>query len=418
MPLSDIYKPLSRLRQPSNHQVDPMPEEGDYDPDMLSKEKGRQKEAVKRHLAAKIRNDWVFQWPPVSETKVEEYEPLEDPSPQTPPEDTELAPLANEDCDDDDDAASVYSIVSEDPDQFVERLEWTSEWSDDEGEDDPALPSAYRFESPDTIGSAIKASKLERSAKHRRAERAEMAWNSGLACFNARRDAWTGAKIARVRPKAPTNVSSPTKRLSFWRRSTSTTPSSPTESTNGATPLSPTATRTSGDTTAVASSDNDIKDIKQRDSSSQYPVQTLLPVTLPLIPPANVMRASITPNNYGAIYDKIVVNGLTPGCPINLGDVLRSCVVGWKRDGEWPPKGVEIAPVMAVKKKRKDSISELKSMVPRRLSFNFLGRRLSAGGEPNATPTAQQPLHEHDDANKGGMRKSLQRVLGLGPDKY
>jgi hypothetical protein len=50
------------------------------------------------------------------------------------------------------------------------------------------------------------------------------------------------------------------------------------------------------------------------------------------------MRASISPNTYLAIYDKIIVQGLTPSCPINLGDILKSCVAGWKRDNEWPPK--------------------------------------------------------------------------------
>jgi hypothetical protein len=125
------------------------------------------------------------------------------------------------------------------------------------------------------------------------------------------------------------------------------------------------------------------------------------------------MRASINPASYCAIYDKIIVHALTPACPVNLGDVLRACVVGWKRDGEWPPRQVEAPPVVAVRqKKRKDSGGENILNVGRRLSFNFLGRRLSAGGDLSAASPKQ------DDASTAkGVKRSLARVLGLGQEK-
>ncbi|KAJ4352958.1 hypothetical protein N0V85_009621 [Neurospora sp. IMI 360204] len=50
------------------------------------------------------------------------------------------------------------------------------------------------------------------------------------------------------------------------------------------------------------------------------------------------MRASVTPSIYPSLYDKIIINNMQPSCPVNLADMLRACVVGWKRDGEWPPK--------------------------------------------------------------------------------
>ncbi|KAI0485854.1 hypothetical protein F4859DRAFT_398083 [Xylaria cf. heliscus] len=436
MLFSDLYKstklPLSRLRQQSQQPVS-----RDYDPDLVSKDKAKQKEAVRRFLAERIRNDWVFHWPPaadgevvgkpVSEEPLEQVEPLQAQQPAiSEVEGTDEPALAVDDdgyhCDDDDDdhdVASIYSTVSEDLAHFCPRAEWLSDLSDEDN-NEPASPLAYRFETPDTVGSTVKATELARSAKRRRAARAEMEWNSGLACFSARRDAWTGAKVVRVRPKLmeSTPTSPTTKRLSFWRLSSSSPPSSPTdsaaESTAGTAPLSPSGTRNSGDTTAVSSVDTEPKEPRAKEDSSQYPVQTLLPVPPPLLPPANPMRASITVSNYAAIYDKIIVHALTPACPVNLADVLRACVVGWKRDGEWPPRLLEVQPVMAVRtKKRKDSNTEKRSSIGRRLSFNFLGRRLSAGSDPNAVSTS--PIKDDAGAAKA-MKRSLQRVLGLGQD--
>lgn len=34
----------------------------------------------------------------------------------------------------------------------------------------------------------------------------------------------------------------------------------------------------------------------------------------------------------------MIVQGLTPTVPINLSDVVKSLVQGWKEKGEWPPK--------------------------------------------------------------------------------
>lgn len=33
------------------------------------------------------------------------------------------------------------------------------------------------------------------------------------------------------------------------------------------------------------------------------------------------------------------MQGLSPTVPVNLKDVVRAMVVGWKSEGEWPPKG-------------------------------------------------------------------------------
>ncbi|KAI1495294.1 hypothetical protein F5X96DRAFT_612959 [Biscogniauxia mediterranea] len=418
MLFSDLYKstklPLSRLRLHA-HTVPVSPE---YDADLVSKDKIKQKEAVKRFLSSRIRDDWEFKWPPSSEVVESPHKQDQEPGSATigsPPDD-----IVDEPSDDEleDDAVSTYSTVSEDPDHFCPRAEWLSDLSDD---DEPTSPSAYRFENPDAVGSTVKATELARSAKRRRAVRAEMKWNPGLACFNARRDAWTGARVARVRPKlaSPVAASPSSRRLSFWRLSNPASPLSPTELSGTAAPLSPTATRTSGDTTAVSSSDNESKGPRVNQDPSTYPVEILLPKPPPLLPPANPMRASITPSAYPAIYDKIVVSSMTPACPVNLSDVIRSCVAGWKRDGEWPPRATEPPPVVAVRNKRKDSsASHSKTNAGRRMSFNFLGRRLSGGGDPNAA-MGNSSLLKNDDPNMGGkgMRRSIQRVLGLGHER-
>lgn len=125
------------------------------------------------------------------------------------------------------------------------------------------------------------------------------------------------------------------------------------------------------------------------------------------------MRASVNAAAYPSIYDKVVLHSMTPACPINLHDIIRACVTGWKRDGEWPLRPAEVAPVVAVKnKKRKDSGANGNGGKPsaaRRLSLGFLGRKENVA--PNAT-AGPEPVSPGK-----GIRKSLQRVLGLGQER-
>ncbi|CEL00629.1 hypothetical protein ASPCAL00227 [Aspergillus calidoustus] len=64
----------------------------------------------------------------------------------------------------------------------------------------------------------------------------------------------------------------------------------------------------------------------------------LIPVVPSLISTSNPIRASITPSMYPSIYSKVVLQGLTPTVPINLADMTKAMVQGWKADGQWPPK--------------------------------------------------------------------------------
>ena len=482
MLLSDLYKstksPLSRLRHhPGSHDGPSDPEYSHAD--LVSRDKLRQKEAVKRYLADKIRNDWVFKWPPTTnegeEVRAEEgREAVNDSAIVDSSSDN--GDVNGEGDSDDNDSLSDYSTVSEDLDHFRPRGEWLSDLSDAEEEQARAKSSAYRFSSPDAIGAALEARELERSARRRKAARDEMQWNSGLACFSARRDAWTGAKTVRVRSAkpptpSPQSATTPTasKRLSWFRLSSSapSTPLSDPQASAGGAPVSPTATRASGDTTiAVSSSSASDGESKSKGGLDRYKsvrrIETLLPLPPPILPPANPMRASITPATYPSIYDRIVVHSMTPACPINLHDVIRSCVAGWKRDGEWPPRAsaAEVAPVVAVKKKkktkqpsggggggananaaaktRKDSNASRNSnggnnnhsngtnkpSAARRLSLGFLSKKdptttigtleaAQGGGNGNGGGAGRR---SHGEESRG-LRKSLQRVLGLGHDK-
>ncbi|KAL4956868.1 hypothetical protein BDW69DRAFT_157460 [Aspergillus filifer] len=77
-------------------------------------------------------------------------------------------------------------------------------------------------------------------------------------------------------------------------------------------------------------------------SPSSPPTSTfqdpMIPVVPSLIATSNPIRASITPAMYPSIYSKVVIQGLTPTVPINLADMTKAMVQGWKADGQWPPK--------------------------------------------------------------------------------
>ncbi|KZL69718.1 mitochondrial AAA ATPase [Colletotrichum tofieldiae] len=397
MLFSEIYKsprsPLSKFRLSMSQQPLTL-DLPDYDPDLLSKDKVKQKEAVKRYLTAKVRNDWQFVWPPVASPPQNgnaspaadappEGEGVEQAHQETPEPQAEATATAtaisqdealetmesdeDEEEEEDSDAESVYSTVSEDPARFKPRLEWVSDLSD---EDPPMSLSPFRFDSPDAIGAAVKASVADKRARRRRAVREEMAWNEGLACFEARRNAWTGA---RTRPsnEAATAVSDgselskdPSKEL--------------------------TAQKSKESQKSAASP-----------ASTTYPIETIVPLSAPLLPPGNPMRASITPAVYMSLYEKVIVHALTPSCPVNLSDMIRACVVGWKRDGEWPPKPSAAEPgIVAVRRRKKSATEGQGPNATRRMSFGFLGRGEKADN--------------HDEGAGKGIRKSLQRVLGIG----
>ncbi|CAM1509367.1 Fc.00g031060.m01.CDS01 [Cosmosporella sp. VM-42] len=436
MIFSDIYKsprsPLAKLRHQSVSLPSPLPSStpdwvAEEYADLLSKDKAKQKEAVKRYLDDKVKTDWEFQWPPrVVETSgnngiekpppaidvvqppaaetTEPTEPVQDELQEDPGYQVDDDSDAEEN--DDDDAQSTYSTVSEDPLHYKPRMEWASDLSDEEP---PPSRSPFRFDSPDTVGSAVQASVLVKRALRRREVRKEMEWNEGLACFEARRNAWTGARTVRVRtkPVSPPALSPKSPRRFFFRRSMS---GSPPNSTHSAQPTQG-GDGSDGSSLAKSGDDKELRKQQTKDSmpstplsSQNYRVETLIPLAQPLLPPHNPLRASITPSVYLNLYEKVIIHNLTPSCPINLADMLRACVSGWKRDGEWPPRPTMAPPTVAKKKKKQpkpESPQKEKdnagTNIARRMSFGLLGRD-----------------KDEESGTGKGIRRSLQRALGLG----
>lgn len=440
MIFSDFYKgrrsPLSRLRGQSPHSSANSPPwlVPEYI-DLFSKDKYRQKDIIKKYLAAKVKNNWNFEWSSPRKTKSKATEKPSDTDEEKNPSAKESEPEAirvdsakdirddasddadadaeaeahvdssalsdnasdHEDVDadnNDDDTDSIYSIVSEDAAvNYRPRMDWYSDLSEDEA----AITSVIQG-----ADSVARTSALEKKAQRRRAAREEMIWNEGLACFQARRDAWTGAKMARVRSKPVISPPvSPRSRRFFFRRSISGSP--PSLSLIKSNSLADSRSGTASDASSLVKDDKDISKQGSKDtdqiSNRILPVETLLPIPHPILPPTNGFRASITPAIYLSLYDKVILNSLQPSCPINLSDMIRSCVMGWKRDGEWPPKPSAPEPAVAAGRRKKAKMASGTAAS----SIGVTARRLSLG-----------LIGRDKDENGLGIRKSLQKALGLG----
>lgn len=159
----------------------------------------------------------------------------------------------------------------------------------------------YKYDNPDSLGQPH----VARQQKRHRITQEESLWNEGLATYLERRDAWVGA------------------------RSTPRQTSDATLANNGSCIPATQATLISPSSPSSSSSL----------SRSPSPMPSLLPLPTPLLPPENPIRASITPAAYSSIYSKVVTQGLTPTVPVNLSDMVKVLVQGWKENGEWPPKG-------------------------------------------------------------------------------
>lgn len=448
MIFADFYKsprsPLAKLRHPQPLTPNPRPQtppsnrpdwSAEDHADLLSRDKTKVKDAVKRYLAAKVRNDWDFTWPaptpkptPTAHTPTPKEVAVE-PSSSAPLSPESLPPQTtaevqdelkddagyqNDDTDsdvldeadqnqqgDNHDAISIYSVVSEDPTHYKALLEWDSDVQADSasvtanghGYDDDSEPL----------------SKVERQARKRRDLRKEMEYNEGLACFEARRTAWTQAKTVRVRVKpdvpAPVTPQHSPRRF-FFRRSVSSSPSA-TQHNGQSLSIGSAASSTDGTPEKDGEKEHSKKDstsqVSDHSDSGLHPVETIVPVPAPILPPQNILRASIQPSNYLQLYDKLIVNSLTPSCPINLSDMLPACVAGWKRDGEWPPRpALPVDPVFAAygarKKKRASAGASDNPPSGRRMSLTGL---LSRDKDGESRPGK-------------GVRHSLQRALGLG----
>ncbi|KAH6619011.1 hypothetical protein C7974DRAFT_401323 [Boeremia exigua] len=214
---------------------------------------------------------------------------------------------------------------------FRERYYGESESSDSEGEPANASASAaqgangsaneYKFDSPDAIGAALSRSRSRRRARRRARLEDEMAVNEGLRIWVERRDAWTGAASVR--------------RFGVKRRRGATEGATESVLKEGDATAAPAAADANTETRGADATPPDAADAPPSTESPGPP--DTLPLAPPLLP-TNPLRASITPKSYPDIYTKIVASSRTPAVPINLSDMTRALVQGWKDADEWPPR--------------------------------------------------------------------------------
>lgn len=301
-----------------------------YEADLTDKDRAKQKEAVRRYLAERVRTDWEWQWP------LPEGVPLSRPGSLT-------ADLVEP-------AENASDVVDE---QWKERDEWLSNTSDGETltqsrgsaarhdasdvQDDP-----FCFGSPESVAIAIRKHELERKRRRKKRQAEEMAYNDGLRCFVQRRDAWTGAR--HVMPPSDNGLTRVrTKRNSIYSLLPGKSSPVPAETeADSENSLTRTKTKRSSLYSILPGRSPTAAETEpEREFNPELDRCTEAPIAAPILPPTNAMRASITPAAYNTIYDKVILQQLTPSCPMNLKDVTRSCVQGWKRDGEWPPRSTE-----------------------------------------------------------------------------
>jgi hypothetical protein len=212
------------------------------------------------------------------------------------------------------DPAPAWSASDEevrDAQDFRERYYGESE-SSDSGPGDEAGP--YKFDSPDSIGDKVTQTREARRKRRRERLEEEMQQNEGLRIWVERRDLWTGAA----------SVNKYVER----RRATSAESALAEKGPDSETPM-PT------EQLSVPDMESDTFDV--------------VPVA-PRLLDSNPIRASITPKAYSDIYQKIVASSRTPSVPINLADMTKALVQGWKDSDEWPPRAGLIDPLIGKKR--------------------------------------------------------------------
>ena len=185
-------------------------------------------------------------------------------------------------------------------------------------------PDPYKFMSPDSLGETL----LSGRRKRRQSMVDELSWNEGLKNYVRRRNAWTGGLML----SRPLESEMASRELS------------------GDFNLPPELQDQKGYL------ENDENQNPHVASQQIIPPGTdlieLIPLPKPLFPLDNSIRSSITPATYPTIYSKVIIQNNAPTIPINLADITRAMVAGWKADGEWPPKPSVLEPSISRRKNR------------------------------------------------------------------
>lgn len=218
---------------------------------------------------------------------------------------------------------------------WLEREFASSDSDTDAGDTDGSLASerlratskrnrahSFLFDNPHSVKEEMAERKTLRRLKRQHMQAEEMDWNEGLQHFISRRDAWTGA-----RSKTEVKLIKTAQAVTIAEQSDSLSPS-PRSSTSAATDT----TEVSRPSTAMTSPDP-----ASIPTLHPLPPEMLIP-RMSKVLGAHPIRRKIGPGMYSEIYSKIILQSRTPSVPINLLDLIRALVSGWKADGEWPPR--------------------------------------------------------------------------------
>lgn len=205
-----------------------------------------------------------------------------------------------------------------------------------------------------------------RRKKRRKMLIEEMDWNHGLRIWAERRDAWTGARCGRPPATSDSDIDDTDDGATsgdedededdFNMRSIDAQDISAATAAGFLKPVHhPSSSKSSEESKRHSHLHHASCSCPSahRDWESAVPLDDpVLPIAPPLFPATNIIRASISPAIYPQIYSKVIIQGLTPSIPINLADVTRALVCGWKSEGQWPPKDTIPEPTLTAVKKR------------------------------------------------------------------
>lgn len=190
---------------------------------------------------------------------------------------------------------------------------------------EPELSDPYKYDTPDSVA------ELREGRKRKRKERfvEELAWNEGLKTFVQRRNTWTGGGFSAT---VSTSLSEDIGLLTVSSEA----------------PVSPLAGLQNNVQAQYSSSNATPPGLPTSPASATE----VVPVPAPIISASNPLRANITTAAYTNIYNKVIVQGITPKIPINLADMTKAITEGWKANGEWPP-AVKVAEVVPIARRKK-----------------------------------------------------------------
>jgi len=212
------------------------------------------------------------------------------------------------------------------------------EEDDEENEHDSDVDHEHvKFETPDSVADYVQRSLDKRKRKRVRAEEAEMSWNRGLCFFVRRRNAWTAAISKESMQQQQQDEEEQKVAKDKEQEADKLSETSPTSTSSDPGIHTPTSTLPSPGLQAEPT------DPFSPPTSPTALTQVLFPIASPLIPMNHRIRESLLSRPDQELYDRLILDSRSPLVPINLKDIIRVMVCGWKSDGNWPPRSAATA---------------------------------------------------------------------------